>query len=47
MNTMIRWFFYIWLLAIDSLEQICDFANVFKPVFQGGIRPRQNRLVPY
>jgi len=39
MKTIMSWFFYIWLLAIDSLEQLFDLGNLSRLAFQQRTKP--------
>ena len=32
MNTTISWVCYIWLLTIDSMEELIDFVSTFNPI---------------
>jgi len=38
MNTTKSWVCYLWLLTIESLEELIDFASICNPISRRGMR---------
>jgi len=42
MNATKSWVCYLWLLTIESLEELRDFASTRNPVFRRGVQLRSD-----